>query len=160
MRKRSYKPLLQEKEYERHPEVSPNGQWMAYTSNQEGEYEVYIKPFPEVGKALQKVSTDGGHSPLWSPEGDRLFYRNKNAVMVVPVKTEPDLKIDSPKVLFQKPYSYDLGSVGNTWDIHPDGDRFLMMKRVEDDKASTKSLRKINIILNWFEELKEKVPVQ
>ena len=156
---RSYKPLLQEKEYERHPEVSPKGQWMAYASNQEGDYEVYIKPFPEVGKALTKVSTDGGHSPLWSPDGDILFYRNRDAVMAVPVKTEPDLKIGSPKVLFQKQYDYGLGPVGNTWDIHPDGDRFLMMKPIEGDTASTRSIRKIKIILNWFKELKEKVPV-
>jgi eukaryotic-like serine/threonine-protein kinase len=61
-----WKPLLQAKYNEAQPQISPHGRWMAYTSNESGQYEVYVRPFPEVEKGRWQVSTSGGDSPLWS----------------------------------------------------------------------------------------------
>ena len=79
--------------------------WMAYASNESGKYEVYVRPFPEVNKGKWQVSTSGGNSPLWSPDGRELFYRSGDAVMAVPVETEPTFKPGKPTVLFRGTYS-------------------------------------------------------
>ena len=91
---------------------------------------------------------------MWSPDGRELFYRSPDAIMAVSVKTDPTLTLDTPKSLFPNNY------IGQ-FDIHPDGQRFLMMKHVasSDDQTALERLCKINIVLNWFEELKGQVPV-
>ena len=77
------KPLLNEKHTETVPQVSPDGRWMAYTSDETGQNEIYVRPFPEVNEGKWQVSTGGGDSPLWSPDGRELFYRSGDTVMVV-----------------------------------------------------------------------------
>jgi serine/threonine protein kinase len=148
-------PLLQSKYYEQHPEISPNGKWLAYASNQSGQNEVYVRPFPEVNKGVLQVSTKGGYGPLWSPSGRELFYRNGNSVMVVEVETEPVFKIvREAKEIFSGAYLSSQGGYAKSamWDIGSDG-RFLMIKE-------TGGARKICVVLNWFEELKKLVPVK
>jgi eukaryotic-like serine/threonine-protein kinase len=152
---RKWKPLLQEKLYEAHPQISPNGRWMAYVSNESGKGEVYVRPFPEVGKGKWQVSTGGGADPLWSPDGRELFYRTLDSVFAVDVQTEPTFKNGKPKPLFQGAYFVD---AGHTWDLGPDGKRFLMMKVSEPTPAEAP--RKINIVVNWTEELKQRVPIK
>jgi serine/threonine protein kinase/Tol biopolymer transport system component len=157
-----WRQLLHENYSELQPQISPNGRWMAYTSNESGQYEVYVRPFPEVDKGRWQVSTSGGDSPLWSPEGRELFYRSGDAVNTVPVKTDPGFSYETRKQLFQKPYvSADMGiSILeiHPWDIRPDGKRFLMMK--ESEPAAADLPQRINIVLNWFEELKQRIPVK
>jgi serine/threonine protein kinase len=148
------------------PQISPNGKWMAYTSDESGQAEVFVRPFPDVDSGGRwQVSTDGGRSPLWSPDGGDLFYRNGDAVMAVSVTTEPNFSLETPRTLFRGKY-LSFSNLGNprrlnSWDISPDGKRFLMIKPpVEIDDPSTVEVpRKINIVVNWFEELKERVPV-
>ncbi len=155
------KPLLQGKYVEKDPMVSPDGRWMAYASNESGKYEVYVRPFPDVNNGKWQVSTNGGNAPLWSPDGRELYYHVGDAAMAVPVETGPAFNHGKPKVLFQlKTYIRASGmdmSDYTCWDISPDGKRFLMWK--ETDAAAEGPL-KINIVLNWLEELKEKVPVK
>ena len=159
--------LLQGEYAERQPQISPDGQWIAYSSNESGEddeYEVYVRPFPEVNTRRLKVSTSGGYNPLWSPDGKELFYRNGDSVMAVPVEMEPSLSFGTPEVLFSGTYAQpNVGDISRQtmWDIHPDGKRFLMIKPPEatDDESRSGEPRKINIVLNWFEELKQRVPV-
>jgi Tol biopolymer transport system component len=152
---RKWGPLLQEKFYEAHPQISPNGRWMAYASSSEsgGQPEVYVRSFPEVDKGRWQISANGGNSPLWSRDGRELFYRSGNSVIGIDVQTEPTFKAGKPKILFQGVY---LG-----WDLSPDGKRFLMTKPLASTSAASTAVgpRKINIVLNWFEELKERVPV-
>ena len=160
-------PLLQEEYEEQEPQISPDGRWIAYASNESGRQEIYVRSFPavETGGRWQ-VSNNGGISPLWSRDGKELFYRSGDATMVVPVETDPTFKPLNPKVLFSGTY-YTLPDVPGLqlaqtpWDISPDGKRFLMMKEVEatDDGSAAEIPRKINIVLNWDEELKERVPV-
>ncbi len=157
-----WKPLLTEKDYESQPSISPDGRWMAYMCNESGQDQVYVRPFPAIDKGKWQVSTSGGDSPLWSPDSRELFYRNGDAVMEVPVNMEPAFSAGTPRVLFQGKYvSFTpvLASVDSSpWDISPDGKRFLMMKEVAAEGSAGGGLRRINIVLNWFEELKQRAP--
>ena len=152
--------LIQEKYFAKDPRISPNGRWMAYASNESGKYEVYVCPFPDVKKGKWKVSASGGNHPLWSPDGRELFYSSSDATMAVPVETDPQFKLNgTPSVLFPGKLGKIIGAnrlamADHTyWDISPDGKRFLMLKDSPDEAP-----RKINIVLNWLEELKQRVP--
>jgi serine/threonine-protein kinase len=155
--------LLKEKYHEAQPQISPDGRWMAYTSNESGQNQVYVRPFPEIEGGRWQVSTSRGDSPLWSPDGRELFSRNGDAVMAVSLKTDPTFSVETPKVLFRGTYVNTVFVYQNwdfaTWDISPDGKRFLMMKETGATTSSDGGPREINIVLTWFEELKQWVPV-
>ena len=121
------------------------------------EGEVYVRPFPEVDSGKWQISMGGGEDPLWSPDGRELFYRNGNSVIAVDVQTEPTIQVGKPRVLFQRAH---FSNNYHMWDIDPDGKRFLMIKQppVTDDERTSEIPRKINIVLNWFEELRERAP--
>jgi serine/threonine-protein kinase len=157
-------PLLQEEFAECNPQVSPDGRWLAYMSYESEQPEIYVRPFPDVHSGKLQISTSGGMEPRWSPDGKELFYRNPSgdAMMVVDIETEPVFEAGIPKELFRGPYYYYMG---HNWDIHPDGKRFLMVKQPErlaeestEESAATEP-RKIIVVTNWFEELKERVPI-
>jgi serine/threonine-protein kinase len=155
---REFKFLLDEKYHESQPRISPDGRWMAYTSNESGKEEIYVRPFPDVNDGRWQISTSGGNNPLWSRDGREIFYRNGNAVIAVSVKTLPTFIFETPRTLFQGTYVSSVNIPGSTdfgtWDISPDGQRFLMLR----GSSAVSSPRKINIVLNWFEELKQRVP--
>jgi serine/threonine-protein kinase len=169
---RERKALLQEKHGVFYPQVSPDGKWIAYTSDESGQMEVYIRPFPAVDSGGQwMVSNGGGNSPLWSPGGKELYYRNGEATLAVPVQTEPNLKLGKSETLFRGKYdSIGVSAAGiqyTLWDIHPDGKRFLMVKppvattgEPSAGESTAAGPRKINIVLNWTDELKQRVPVK
>jgi len=149
-----WRPLLKENYNESYAQISPDGKWMAYQSDESGKSEVYVRPFSEMDKGRWQVSTSGGNSPLWSPGGRELFYRNGNSFMAVQVETMPAFRPANPKVLFKGTYL--------EWDISPDGKRFLMIKPPASTGASSAAPgpRKINIVIDWFEELKQRVPAK
>jgi serine/threonine-protein kinase len=131
------------------PAFSPDGRWIAYVSDESGRDEIYVSPSSKEGGKLQ-ISTNGGTEPLWSPDGRELFYRVGQAMTAVPVETIPSFRHGKPKKLFDKLF-YSSG-YSTVYDIHPDGDRFLMIKTPEGWEGS-----QINVVLNWFEELKRHV---
>lgn len=141
-------PFLNTPDDESTPAISPNGKWIAYTSDRTGQHEIYIAPYPSPGRE-ERVSTQGGDQAVWAPDGRELFYREGDKMMAVSVETQPSLKLGIPELLFEKPYIFD--SRNTQYDIHPDGNRFLMIK--SDESTSNK----INIVLNWFEVLKNKM---
>jgi serine/threonine-protein kinase len=155
---RANKPLLQEKYNGVLPQISPDGRWMAYMSNESGQYEVYVRPFPDVNKGRWQVSTGGGAAPLWSPNCRELFYLSRDSGMAVAVQTEPTFSLGTPKTLFRLTYIGSSPGSGTPWDISPDGKRFLMMKEPGSPASAGGAPLKINIVLNWFEELKQRVP--
>jgi serine/threonine protein kinase len=158
---RTRKPLLQEEKYlEVQPEISPDGRWMAYTSTESGKAEVYVRPFPEIDKGKWQVSSSGGSDPLWSPDGRELFYMRDDCAIAVAVESEPTFKPGKSFTLFQGAYARLMIAEGHRWAISPDGKRFLMMKGTGLDFPFAEMPRKINIVLNWTEELKQKVPVK
>jgi Tol biopolymer transport system component len=161
-------PLLQTEYSEAQPKISPDGRWLAYSSNETTgvslKTEVYVRPFPEVNKGKWQISTGGGNSPLWSPDGRELFYLSEDkSVMAVAVETRPSLSFGTPKILFKNTNLGLTVTSGHPWDIHPDGKRFLMMKRHAPTGAETAAAAarpRINIVLNWLEELKQRVPAK
>jgi serine/threonine protein kinase/Tol biopolymer transport system component len=162
---RAPKLLLHEDYLETQPRLSRNGRWIAYTSGESRRNEVYVQSFPDVNKGRWQISTAGGDSPLWSPDGRELFYLTGDAVMAVSVTTEPSFSIvGTPRELFRGPYACPTKNIGDSipWDISPDGKRFLMIKLPTATGAAPTAAapRKINIVLNWFEELKQRVPIK
>ena len=150
---RTSKLLLKETYDERWPQISPEGRWLAYMSNENGRYEIFVRPFPDVESGSKyQVSTDGGEFPLWSPDGTELFYRGPDAIMGVKVEPATSFKHSAPRNFFPDQY------IGQ-FDIHPDSEKFLMLKEPVSEATTEETPRKINIVLNWFEELKERVPV-
>jgi len=161
---RARKPLLQNGAQ---PQVSPNGRWIAYTSRESGQNQIYVRPFPEIETGSRwQLSTGGGNSPRWSRDGRELFYRSRDEVMAITVRTDPGFSFDGPKTLFRGAYvaadavtsTLDLDS----WDVSPDGKRFLMIKELAaaGDSSGLGTPLRINIVLNWFEELVQRVPVK
>jgi eukaryotic-like serine/threonine-protein kinase len=152
-----WQPLLPGKYGAGKPRVSPDGRWMAYVSNESGKGEVFVCPFPDVNKGKWPVSTSGGDEPLWSPDGRQLFYRKGDSVMAVVIEPGPDFQVGKPELLFQGIYLSSSTQELGTWDISPNGKRFLMMKEVGSSASDNGGPRKINIVLNWIEELKQRV---
>ena len=160
------KLLLQTQFNEGRPVISPDGRWVAYMSDEMGRFEVYVRPFPNVEEGRWQISSEGGVSPLWGPKGLELFYRSLDGLkmIVVRIKTEPTFSAGRPETLFTEDYfamdraqGYpinSLSSLGRNYDMSPDGQRFLMLKRGEEQLEQ----EPIYIILNWFEELKRLVP--
>ena len=137
--------------------LSPDGHWVAHASDESGRLEVYVRPFPGPGGKWQ-VSTDGGSESAWSPKGNELFYRTggqKEKMMAVDVQTQPIFTAGKPRLLFEGPYLANGTAAGAFYSVSPDGQRFLMMKASDQQPAG---LTQINVVLNWFEELKQKVP--
>ena len=132
---------------------SPEGRWIAYVSDESGRPEIYVQPYPGPGGKWQ-ISTDGGIEPAWNPNGRELFYRSGNRMMAVPVTIQPAFSAGKPAVLFEGSYvASAFPLTGVTYDVTRDGQRFLMVK----EQAQSNS--EINVIVNWFEELKRLVPV-
>jgi serine/threonine-protein kinase len=147
------RPLLQTAFNENNPVFAPDGRWIAYESDESGRYEIYVQPFPgQGGKIL--VSTEGGIQPVWSTDGHELFYRNGDKMMAVPITLQPNFHPSKPELLFEKPYM-NAPFYPRSYDVAPDGRRFLMIK--ENDQVAAATV--LNVVLNWFEELKQKLPV-
>ena len=157
----SPEPLLATEFSERNGEISPDGLWLAYESNASGQYEIYVRPFPNVEDGQWLISNGGGTRPLWAPDGRELFYlapgRRLMAVPVEPVEpvetvqTEPSFAPGNAEEVFGGYYVAGGAAFGRSYDISPDGERFLMIK---DETSSTEFI----LVQNWFEELKRLVP--
>ena len=151
---RTAQPFLATRFNEGGASFSPDRRWLAYVSNESGRPEIYVQPYPGPGGKWQ-ISTDGGTEPLWNRNGRELFYRSGNRMMSVPISTEPAFAPNKPAMLFEKDYAASqFPATGIAYDVSPDGQRFLMVK--EPDQAS--ALAQINVVVNWFEELKRLAP--
>jgi serine/threonine-protein kinase len=140
--------------------LSPDGHWGAYVSDETGQFEVYVQPFPGTGGKRQ-ISTDGGTEIVWSPKGNELFYRSgsqREKVMAVDIQTKPTFSAGTPHTLFEGPYTNNLTSTATTADyaVSLDGQRFLMLKAKATQQTAAPT--QINVVQNWFEELKRRVP--
>ena len=144
------RPLVSTPANEGGAQFSPDGHWMAYTSDESGESQVYVRPYPGPDRKWL-VSTDGGTSVRWNSDGRELFYRNGDKMMVVAVSTSHGLELSAPRLLFEQHYAFAGSMAMANYDVSPDGQRFVMIK---GDSGSGR----VNVVLNWFEELKRLVP--
>ena len=151
-------PLVQTMFNERNGEIAPDGRWLAYESDESGQYQVYVRPFPQVDGGRWQVSPAGGTRPVWARNGRELFYLNATQqLMAVAVQTTPTFSAGNPVKLFDT--SYATPNTGVTYDVSPDGQRFLVIKEnaATDAKASGAPSPSLVFVLNWFGELKQRV---
>ena len=153
---RKAQPFLRTRFDESVPRFSPDGHWLAYVSNESGRYEIYVQPYPGPG-GKWLISTEGGTEPNWNPNGRELFYRNGDKMMAVDIATRPSFAAGKARVLFAGPYELS-PATSPDYDVSPDGQRFLMLKPAEAGEAAAPT--QINVVLNWFEELKRRVPTE
>ena len=154
---RKPRPFITSSNNDIQPRFSPDGRWLAYGSSARRENgqvgrsrTIYVRPYPGPDVKWLVSGDEGGLNPVWSPDGIELFYHSGDLdkIMVVPIQTQPTFRAGKPRVLFE-------GRYGATFDISPDGKRFLMSKLKKPVKVPPKQ---INVVLNWFEELKRRVP--
>ena len=136
---------------------SPDGRWLAYVSNESSRPEVYVQPYPGPGGKWH-ISIDGGTEPVWSRNGRELFYRSGSRMMVVETTMQQSFSAGKPRMLFEGPYfTTAFPNMTVSYDVSADGQRFLVVKQTE---AASRSVEHINVVLNWFDELKRRVPTR
>jgi Tol biopolymer transport system component len=136
-------PLVVTPASEHAPKVSPDGRLLAYVSNATGRAEVYVRTLPDSGGTWM-VSEGGGTEPLWAPDGSQIFYRHGNAIMAVDVQTSPAFLMGRRDSLFAG--SYVPNPTHTNYDVHPSGDRFVMIRMAEGERRAV-------VVLNWSHEL-------
>ncbi len=148
----SPKPFLGTPFLESAARFSPDGRWIAYEADESGRREVHVRSFPE-GRDRQQISTNGGAQPMWNPDGGELFYQEGNRMMVVDVQTGATFGASKPRVLFEGRFLQELDGPGR-YAVSADGQRFLLTAPSE----SSPEPGRIDVVVNWFEELKRKAP--
>jgi serine/threonine-protein kinase len=146
------KPLMTTPAFEGGAQFSPDGRWLAYVSDESGQMQVYVRSYPGLDRRWP-VSTEGGTSPMWKGNGRELFYRNGNKMMAVEVTPGLELSLSAPRLLFEQPYAYGQTITLPNYDVRADGQRFLMVK---EEPGSGR----LEVVLNWFDELRRLVPAQ
>ena len=141
-----------------HASFSPDGRWLAYMSTElNGIPQVFAQPHPTTGAKFQ-ITTRGGEYPHWSADGKQLFYEFLGKLFVVDVQTESTFSAGPPSEL---PITGALNPVPGlrNYDVTKDG-RFLVVLPAPGNAGGQSSAAQINVILNWLEELKQRVPLQ
>jgi eukaryotic-like serine/threonine-protein kinase len=128
------------------PAFSRDGKWLAYASDESGQYEVYVRPYPGPGGRHQ-ISTAGGEEVLWSSDGRTLYYRDGPRWFAAAVEMQPEFRVASTKEMFEGPF---LNVPGVSYDVAPDGKHFVMIEENQKQLPITQ----LNVVLNWFSELK------
>jgi Tol biopolymer transport system component len=164
---RKPRPVVRTTFFEEWASLSPDGRWVAYTSDESGEVEVYVIPFPGIsGGAAGKwrISTGGGNRPQWAPDGRELYYRilpstertgdahsvQRMKMMAVPIETKAGFEAGKAHMLFEGPYFDSFHDYAPT----PDGRGFIMIRETQSQAEPTQ----LNVVLGWFDELKRIVP--
>jgi len=131
------------------PSFSRNGKYIAYVSDESGQYEIYVQPFPPDGRRWQ-VSTEGGEEPIWSRTGKELFYRRGREWVSVEVSAAAGFTMRKSEVVMSGEY---LNVAGRSYDVTSEGNRFLVLDR-SDAKVR---LAEIRAVTNWFAEVEKKI---
>jgi serine/threonine-protein kinase len=147
---------------ERNAELSPNGHWMAYQSDESGEFQIYVRPFPQVDDDKELVSNNGGFHPLWSRDGRELFYVQPGTPQLISVSVETNetdeaFAFGDRETILNWPYFAP--AEGRNYDVSPNGQRFLTVKLASAEGETDAMRPEITVVLNWFQELTERVPV-
>ncbi len=136
--------------------VSPDGRWLAFSSDRSGRPEIYLRAFPDGTGDTLVSGVDGGSQPRWRADGRELFFRTDEGIMSVSVEVDGDeLAIDAARYLFQGSYRgglFGIAGLYGDYDVTPDGERFVMFPGVEEGEG------RVVIVTNWFAELERLVP--
>jgi serine/threonine-protein kinase len=149
--------LLRESYLERNAELSPDGRWMAYQSDESGQWEIYVRPFPNVDEDRVLVSNAGGEQPLWSRDGEELFYLEPGPpVRLMSVSIEAaatGFSFSTRTPILDWPYRF-IGPPGRKYDVSLDGQQFLALR----ERGSGEATPQIIVVQNWFEEVRRLAP--
>jgi serine/threonine-protein kinase len=159
----AFEPLLRTPFLERNAELSPDGRWLAYESNDTGQFQINVRPYPDVDKERIQVSTSGGRQPHWSRDGRELFYIDgEGAIVSLRIGAGSTWTVSRgtrTPVAANTFFRPGESTAGRTYDVSPDGQRFLIVKAAS--AASQPSVpASIVVVRNWIEELKRLVPVR
>lgn len=136
-------PVLKTRYSESEPRFSPDGRWVAFTSDESGRTEVYVRP---AASAMRwTVSADGGTAPRWARDGRAIYFRRGSQLLAAPVSTGSRLVVEKPRLLFDSAFEAP-------YDVLPDG-RFVMIRAHRAPLAT-----RANLVLNWFAELTSGLP--
>jgi hypothetical protein len=133
--------------------ISPDGQWLAYVSDESGQFEVHVTSFPG-GLGNLQVSSGGGTQVVWARSGRELFYRTGHALMAVPVDTRSGFVAGKPARLFDGRY-FSGDAESPDYDVSLDGERFVMIETRGEDVTTNQ----VNIVLGWSNELNRRLRV-
>ena len=152
-------PLIQTPFAERNGIVSADGRWLAYETNDSGRFEIFVRPFPNVGAGRWQISSTGGTRPLWSRDARELLWVDPTgAVMRVGLSPGSSWAATTPMEVVKEGYATLSANPGRTYDISPDGQRLLVIKASATTAPS--SQHGIVVVLNWAEELKQLSPTK
>ena len=155
-------PLLTSGATEINADLSPDGRWVAFSSNETGQFDIFVRPFPEVSRGKWQISRGGGAQALWSRDGRELYYRDAaGALWAVPVQLAPSFVHGPPVKLFEGTSYAGRGNLigGRTYDVSPDSQRFLMIK-VPPRQPDQLPVNSLVVVQNWFEELNRLAPAR
>jgi hypothetical protein len=156
-------PFIETSFEERGAIFSADGRWVAYVSNKSGQNDIYARPYPGPGGEVT-ISVGGGREPVWAPSGRELFYRHAGKLLAVRIdETASSLTVGAPTRVFDDPYRLDTGGAQGgvaNYDISPDGRRFVMVEEPRASNSGAPAAPQIQVVLNWFEELKARVPTK
>jgi Tol biopolymer transport system component len=137
---------------ERAPVLSPNNRWIAYKSDQSGQDEIWVRPFPEVGQGSRQVSFDLGVEPVWSPSGNELFFRSRPGVTSVTVSTDENFSTGELRSMFSNGVSM-INDAHRAYSYDAHSDRFLMIRTVRQEERTAELI----LVQNFMELVKERV---
>jgi serine/threonine-protein kinase len=137
---------------------SPNGRWIAYQLLGQANSRIYVKPFPPTATAYLAPEDRDSHHPVWSPDGKELFYvPGANLAGSMSVATQPSVSFGAPVRMPRSGFATQIGSGVRTFDVMPDGQHFIGVVPAGQNAAGIVS-RHFQVVINWFEELKQRAP--
>ena len=157
---RKPRTLVQSKSYASNSTFSPDGRWFAYEGGDSGSAKIYVQPFPPSGAKYEISEGDGDARPLWSPDGKELFYLQNAGqlrLVAVEVRTQPSVAFGKATPL---PIEGIVARGQRSYDITPDGKQFLVMIPPSEAGSVDTTTFQINVVLNWFDDLKQRAPVK
>jgi hypothetical protein len=134
------------------PSISPDSSWVAYTSNESGQWEVYVRALPHPSGRIQ-ISPDGGTEPRWSHDGRTLYYRQGASLVATELGPGPGIEVGATATLFSGENHFLLSRFAQ-YDVHPDGVHFLVIRT---RGASEGTPEEMMVVVNWFQELEEQL---
>jgi serine/threonine-protein kinase len=139
------------------PTVSPDGRWLAYTSDITGSLQVFVRPFPDVEGGRTQVSNGGGAEPVWGKSVAELYYRGGEGLMSAAYRADSTFVVESRTALFDFGENYIVRYTGRSYDVTADDQRFLAVRRTPSERSEATEQRSTVLVQNWFTELRDRL---